>query len=200
MAPAVSLPTDLSTTTPPNPKLLQKNQKPVDKSIFPDGFKTTGQQPPLYDQLYPYSAYPKEIKAPTLWRPEDYATHPEQWIHPFSADEIQELSDAADAFIAQGLPLTGISKENFRLPKMAERLESMRTELLNGKGFILYKGFPVNEWVSNQHLYLTTTTHSQSTSDNPIPPLQHLPPFHPPTHLTIPPNRATTNPPPPTSA
>ena len=29
---------------------------------------------------------------------------------------------------------------------MSGFLEAVRAELLNGKGFILFKGFPVNEW------------------------------------------------------
>ncbi|KAK5363562.1 hypothetical protein LTR20_003384 [Exophiala xenobiotica] len=120
--------------------------KEIDRSIFPDGFKTSGQHPPLYDKLYPYSAFPKHITGPTVWSSSDYASHAEQWTHVFSATEIAELSSAADAFLAQNLPLTGINQGNFPLPSMAASLSAMRNELLNGKGFILYKGFPVDEW------------------------------------------------------
>ena len=35
-----------------------------------------------------------------------------------------------------GLPLTGITKENFPLPNLAPALATMRRELINGKGFI----------------------------------------------------------------
>jgi hypothetical protein len=37
-------------------------------------------------------------------------------------------------------------QENFKLPNFSKFLTSMRNELLNGKGFILFKGFPVLEW------------------------------------------------------
>ena len=37
-------------------------------------------------------------------------------------------------------------QDNFRLPCFSTFLESMRNELLNGKGFILFKGFPVEKW------------------------------------------------------
>ncbi|KIX93421.1 uncharacterized protein Z520_10840 [Fonsecaea multimorphosa CBS 102226] len=122
----------------------------VDLSIFPDGFKTSGQHPPLYDKLYPYSAFPKSISGPTVWSNEDYASHPETWTHVFSDAEINELSTAADNFMSQGLPLTGINPGNFPLPSMSASLKSMRNELLNGKGFILYKGFPVEKWGSHK--------------------------------------------------
>ena len=48
--------------------------------------------------------------------------------------------------MASGESLTGITKANFSLPKLAGSLAAMRQEMLNGKGFILYKGFPVDEW------------------------------------------------------
>lgn len=147
MAPtAVDTPSQPPSTSATSTKQSQPQSKPVDKSVFPDGFKTSGQHPPLYDQLYPYSAFPKSISGPTVWEADEYASHPEQWTHVFSPEELAELSTAADNFLAQGLPLTGINPGNFPLPNMASTLRAMRNELLNGKGFILYKGFPVDEW------------------------------------------------------
>ncbi|KIN04740.1 hypothetical protein OIDMADRAFT_192060 [Oidiodendron maius Zn] len=122
-------------------------QKPVDKTIFPDGIKTSGQHPPLYDQLRPYTDFPQEISGGTVWKSEDYTDNPERWVHEFSAQEVAELSAAADKFIADGIPLTGISKENFTpLPVLSILLASVRAEILNGKGFILFKGLPVVQW------------------------------------------------------
>ncbi|KAK5103733.1 hypothetical protein LTS08_003152 [Lithohypha guttulata] len=118
----------------------------VDKSLFPDGFKTTGQHPPIYEQLYPYSVFPKFIDVPTKWEPTTYTDNPERWVHPFSASEIEEVGHAADKVIAEGTSLTGITKDLFVLPDLAPALASMRNELLNGKGFILYKNFPISEW------------------------------------------------------
>jgi hypothetical protein len=145
--------------------------KTADQTIFPDGLKTSGiahptqaqdkteeairhtanarpgQHPPLYDQIYPYSAFPKHIEGPTVWRPEDYADNPERWVHQLSADEIDEISRVADNFIALSLPITGITKQNFPLPSLEENLAAMRRELLNGKGFMLFRNsIPVNEW------------------------------------------------------
>jgi len=120
--------------------------KAVDKKVFPDGIKTSGQHPPLYDQLKPYSDFPKEITGETVWKAEDYSNNPERWVHPFNAAEIEELSSAADRFIADKIPLTGISKDNFPLPNLSVLLASIRAEILNGKGFILFKGFPVEKW------------------------------------------------------
>lgn len=82
----------------------------VSRKIFPDGIRTSGQHPPLYHDLRPYSAFPKEITGPTVWKAEDYANNPERWVHGFSHDEIEELSTAANKFLLDGIPLTGISQ------------------------------------------------------------------------------------------
>ncbi|PGH06827.1 hypothetical protein AJ80_08100 [Polytolypa hystricis UAMH7299] len=120
--------------------------KPVSRDIFPDGLKTTGQHPPLYDQLKPFSEFPQEITGPTVWKAEEYKNNPEKWTHRLTDDEVAELSDAADAFLAGQIPLTGISKGNFPLPKLSAFLAELYKDLVDGKGFILFKGFPVKEW------------------------------------------------------
>ena len=124
----------------------QKQGDDAPRDIFPDGIRTSGQHQPLYDLLKPYSAFPKEITGPTVWKREDYIDKPERWVHPFTDAEIQELSDTADAFIASGTPLTGISKDNFPLPRLGKVLTTLRDDLLNGKGFILFKRFPAQQW------------------------------------------------------
>ena len=116
------------------------------KDVFPDGIRTSGQHPPIYEKLKTYEEFPKEITGPTVWKSEDYQHNPERWVHWFTEEEKAELGEATDAFMASGVPLTGISKENFPLPKLGKLMEEIREDVLNGKGFILMKGFPVNEW------------------------------------------------------
>lgn len=133
----------LTSTLPTDPSTIEKQ---VPRSIFPDGIKTSGQHPPVYHQLSPYDDFPDEITGPTVWDPADYKNNSERWTHWLTESEIAEMSEAADHFRDAGIPLTGISKDNFQLPRLSAFLESMRNELLNGKGFILFKGFPVEKW------------------------------------------------------
>ncbi|KAJ5101598.1 hypothetical protein NUU61_003820 [Penicillium alfredii] len=137
MAPAL---TDALPTAPHN----LTSSVPVD--AFPDGLKTTGQHPPLYDHIRPFDRFPRQITGPTVWKPEEFRDNPEKWTHVFSPEQIEELSTAADAFLTSKTPLTGISKSNFQLPKLADYLETLRRDLVDGKGFILFKGFPVEKW------------------------------------------------------
>lgn len=90
--------------------ILRSKNHDAPKDIFPDGIRTSGQHPPVYDQLKPYSEFPKAVTGATVWKKEDYENNAEKWIHPFTDDEVKELSDTADRFIEQGIPLTAISK------------------------------------------------------------------------------------------
>jgi Taurine catabolism dioxygenase TauD, TfdA family len=132
---------------------LTENPQPVPhtmpgdfKAIFPDGIKTSGQHPPLYDLLESYETFPKNIQGPTVWEAKDFVNDPERWVHRFTPKEIDELSRTSDTFMASGTPLTGISTENFPLSTLEPLLQSVRAELLRGRGFILFKGFPVQQW------------------------------------------------------
>jgi hypothetical protein len=142
MAPALTSPAP----TPAHDLSLSYPNHKAPRAIYPDGIKTSGQHPPIYSQLQPYSAFPKQISGPTVWDAAEYKNTPERWTHIFSADEVAEISAAADTFLASGTPLTGITQENFRLPDFSAFLGSLRSELLNGKGFLLFKGLPVTQW------------------------------------------------------
>lgn len=123
-----------------------KRNDDAPRHIFPDGIRTSGQHAPLYSLLQPYAAFPREITGPTVWRAADFAPHPDRWVHRFTPAELADLSAAADAFLASGTPLTGISRAAFPLPTLQPVLASLREDLLNGKGFILFKGFPAAQW------------------------------------------------------
>ncbi|KAF2122521.1 taurine catabolism dioxygenase-like protein TauD [Lophiotrema nucula] len=141
MAPAL-------TTSPPTPphQLAPFQNHKAPRSIYPDGIKTSGQHPPVPSQLRPYSDFPQEISGPTVWNADEYKNNAERWTHVLSDEENAEISAAADAFLQSGTQLTGITKENFVLPTFGPFLVTLRNELLNGKGFILFKNLPVTAW------------------------------------------------------
>ncbi|KAE8857932.1 hypothetical protein PTNB73_09180 [Pyrenophora teres f. teres] len=139
MAPALTAP------APAPPHTLSTPTK-APKSIFPDGIRTSGQHEPIYSLLRPYSDFPTQITGPTAWSKADYKDNPERWTHFFSSSEVAEISEAAERFIASGTPLTGITKALFPLPQFCQFLDPLRRELVDGKGFILFKGLPVQEW------------------------------------------------------
>jgi len=114
-------PSLLDTQPTASHNLSSPAQNLVDRKIFPDGFKTSGQHPPLPEHIRPYSEFPKEITGETVWKQEDYAHNPERWVHPFNEEEIAELSEAADKFIKEGIPLTGISQVGYFIKGFCEK-------------------------------------------------------------------------------
>lgn len=117
-----------ATQSPPNlPEQAFSYHNPSSK-IFPDGIKTAGQTNPIYDQIRPYSEFPKEITGPTAWDAAEYKNNPERWTHVFSEEEIEEISKAADDFIASSTPLTGITKVCLIADgKYGQYIDSLRT-------------------------------------------------------------------------
>ena len=99
-----------------NSSHVSDTKSDVSKAIFPDGIKTSGQHPPIYEELRDYGDFPEIIDAPTVWKAEDYRDNPERWVHYFSEQEISELSTAADKFRASNTPLTGITKVRLSIP------------------------------------------------------------------------------------
>ncbi|KNG52681.1 taurine catabolism dioxygenase [Stemphylium lycopersici] len=136
----------LTSPAPQVPHTLNPPTTKAPKTIFPDGLRTSGQHEPIYTLLHPYSSFPQHISGPTAWSAGDYAPYPSRWTHVFSSSEISEISSAADAFLSSGTPLTGITSAKFPLPAFSQFLAPLRKELIDGKGFILFKGLPVAEW------------------------------------------------------
>ena len=96
--------------TEPTLTRIRQLQGSPSKLLFPDGIKTSGQHPPLYNELRPFDQFPIEISGPTVWRADDYIHNPERWVHEFSLEQVAEMSEAADNFLAASTPLTGITK------------------------------------------------------------------------------------------
>ena len=82
------------------------------------------------------------VEGPSAWIGAELARHPETWIYQLSAAEIAEL-EAAAAASARGRDLAALGRADFTLPTLGSVLDRMRAEVLNGRGFVLIRGLPV---------------------------------------------------------
>ena len=90
----------------------------------------------------PATAPPRPlVEGPSAWIGTELALHPQSWIYQLSAAEIAEI-EAAVAKV-RGRDLSALSRSDFALPTLGPMLESMREEVLNGRGFVLIRGLPV---------------------------------------------------------
>jgi hypothetical protein len=85
------------------------------------------------------------VGGPGVWYGRDLRARTD-WIRYFSAAEIRELERAAAAFLASRTPHGEISPSNFALPTLGPVLRELLAELLEGRGFVLLRGLPVERW------------------------------------------------------
>jgi hypothetical protein len=86
---------------------------------------------------------PPELRTPAAWEAAKWAD-PRTWVEPFSATEIDEIEAAARSWGERDL--RQMSSADFALPTVAARVARARQELLEGRGFVLWRGLPVARW------------------------------------------------------
>jgi hypothetical protein len=70
----------------------------------------------------------------------------DEWIERLAQHEIAEIDAAIAHFRASGTPLEAIDVTSFPLPTLAGRIEALLDELLDGRGFFLLRGLPLERY------------------------------------------------------
>ena len=83
------------------------------------------------------------IEGPSAWIGADMAQRSSEWIYRLSAAEIAEIEAAVAGVQARGLDIAAVGRADFPLPTLGPVLDRLRDELLNGRGFVLIRGLPV---------------------------------------------------------
>ena len=84
------------------------------------------------------------VDAPSAWIGAELRAHPETWTYTLSASEIAEIEAATATVITRRLDAADITRRNFPLPRFGRRLDALRREILEGRGFVLIRGLPVS--------------------------------------------------------
>jgi hypothetical protein len=79
-----------------------------------------------------------------------YATDDTDWVEQISADQIREIEAAVDYLEESGVECEKIMAEKVSLPTLGPRLRALLDEVLNGRGFVLIKGLPIERWTRRQ--------------------------------------------------
>lgn len=91
------------------------------------------------------SALPPEVRDRSAWYGADL-TKREDWVQRLSPVEIAEVERAVEELESAQIDLTTITAANVPLPALGPWLREMVDEVLNGRGFVLLKGLPVECW------------------------------------------------------
>ena len=85
------------------------------------------------------------ITGPSAWYGPDLVRDP-SWLLHLTPDEIVEIDRAIEIFRASGAAMQHIRPEIFPLPTLGARLRSLLRELLEGRGFFMLRGLPVERY------------------------------------------------------
>src|SRR5690348_11494132 len=83
------------------------------------------------------------IEDSSAWIGAELRRRPEEWIYTFSPAELAEIAAATAAVRERGLDIGEITRADFPLPTLGPALDRLRGEILNGRGFVLLRGIPV---------------------------------------------------------
>lgn len=93
---------------------------------------------------------PGPIEGPSVWYGRALAARPHEWIRPFSPAELAEVDAAVRAFKVSGLALAEISPASFPLPTFGPVLRALLRELLDGRGFFMLRGLPIDDYARDE--------------------------------------------------
>jgi len=85
----------------------------------------------------------RPIEGPSAWIGADMRGREAEWSHRLSPSEIAELETALKLVQSRGLDIADIRREDFPLPTLGPVLDRLRAEVLDGRGFVLLRGVPV---------------------------------------------------------
>lgn len=91
----------------------------------------------------------KPVVDPACWRKEDYAD-PEKSAHRLTSAELGEIEAAVAAAEARGTEIPDVTRAGFPLPTLGPVLDGIYDELIDGRGFAMITGVPVDRYTRRQ--------------------------------------------------
>ncbi len=89
---------------------------------------------------------PPEQTGAAAWYGPDVSRR-NDWLMPLTAAEVAEVEAATKALVARDADIAAIRARDFPLPTLGAKLRArVDDEVLNGRGFLLVRGLPVERW------------------------------------------------------
>jgi hypothetical protein len=86
------------------------------------------------------------IVSPAAWRGNTMRKQEALWHARLDDDELAELDRGLNRLERDGVAIESVNRANFRLPRLAPKLDQWRSELMQGRGFVVVSGLPVDKW------------------------------------------------------
>ncbi len=88
----------------------------------------------------------ERIDGPSAWYGADMATRSEEWTYQLGPRDLNEIEIAVEDARNSGTPIMEVGKEGFPLQNLGPTLDGVQDEVVNGRGFVLIRGLPVDEY------------------------------------------------------
>ncbi|HTR84116.1 MAG TPA: TauD/TfdA family dioxygenase, partial [Reyranella sp.] len=93
---------------------------------------------------------PPEQTGPAAWYGPEMARRTD-WAMPLTEAEIAEVETATKALASREADIAAIKASDFPLPTLGPKLQiRVDNEVLNGRGFLLLRGLPVERWTMRE--------------------------------------------------
>ncbi|UUC96165.1 MULTISPECIES: TauD/TfdA family dioxygenase [Comamonas] len=92
---------------------------------------------------------PEHIDGQAAWMGSEMAERGD-WIEVLTSAELDEIEQAIHRFKSSGAPLCDISTNTFVLPLLAPRLKRILNDVINGRGFVMLRGFDVDRYSTEE--------------------------------------------------
>ncbi len=94
----------------------------------------------------PHDAIPAgPVEGPAAWRGDDLERD-DSWQVAWTPEQIEEIERALEHARATGKPTGELTRDDFPLPGSKASFDAWRKELLNGRGFLLISGLPIERF------------------------------------------------------
>ena len=90
----------------------------------------------------------RELSGPHVWYGEKLANS-DEWIHVLSDQEIKEIDHALECVREKSDDLLNIDRNDFILPTLGPKLIELRSEIINGRGFVLIRGLNFDSYTKH---------------------------------------------------
>lgn len=70
----------------------------------------------------------------------------DEWLYELTPDEVEEIEDAMKPLAEAKTDIAKMTQADFPLPNLSSKLNRMSADILNGRGFTLLRGLPVERW------------------------------------------------------
>jgi len=83
------------------------------------------------------------VEGPSVWTGAEMRRREAEWTYRLSPEEIAEVEASVASVRRRGLDLADIRRDDFPLPTLGPALDRLCADVVDGRGFVLLRGLPV---------------------------------------------------------